>query len=180
MTSATEATIRRAGMVKRGGGVLAKVLLALLVAGAALLQLPGAVAAASGPVASGCGTFSVAAPTNVESRTAGGNLFVTDTVTGTLSGFYSGSVVAQRQYVVHPNGTITGQVLESFTGSVAGQTGGLVFRLVFTGDAAAGTFAGSFIILSGTGGLTNVHGAGTFSGSLVTGAGDYCGQVVAP
>ena len=161
---------------------MAKFVLALVLICAALLQFPGAVAEAAGPPVAGCGTFSAASPMVVESRVVGGNTIITDVVAGSLTGLFSGPIVAERRIVLHPNGTITGQALETFTGSVAaptgGQAGGLVFRLVFTGDAAAGTFSGSFIILSGTGGLANLHGHGTFDGSLITGAGTYCGQVV--
>ena len=160
---------------------MAKFVLALIVAGSALLQLPGTVAEAAAPPAPCDGTFSILTTTVIDSRVAGGNTIITDVVTGTLTGLYSGAIEAERRTVIHPNGTITGQALETFTGNVAGRTGtgGLVFRIVFTGDATAGTFAGSFIILSGTGGLAGLHGKGTFSGSLATGAGTYCGQVVA-
>jgi hypothetical protein len=183
MASANESTVRRHFMVRRWFGaedcVMTKFVLALVVAGAVLLQLPGAVAQAAGPPMEGCGTFSILSTTVVEIRAAGGNTIVTDVVTGNLTGLFSGPLVAERRIVLHPDGTISGQARETFTGNFAGQTGGLVFRLVFTGDATAGVFSGSFIIVSGTGGLANLHGEGTFTGSLVTGAGSYCAQVVA-
>jgi hypothetical protein len=153
-----------------------KLFAVLLLVGAAVF--PGAAAHAAGPPLAGCGTFAITGATTLDVRTAGGNTIVTTRLVGALTGLLSGPVVADQVTITHPNGRITGQAVETFTGSVAGHTGTVVFRLVFTGDSASGAFQGSFIAVSGTGGLGNLHGQGKFQGSLVTGMGTYCGQVV--
>jgi hypothetical protein len=153
-----------------------KLLAVLFLAGAALL--PRAAVHAAGPPLTGCGTFAATESTTPVVRSADGNTILTARETDVLTGLLSGTVVADQRIVFHPTGTITGGAVETFTGSVAGHAGAMVFRAVVTGDATSGAFQGQFTVLSGTGGLANLHGHGTFTGSFVTGSGTYCAQVV--
>ena len=63
------------------------------------------------------------------------------------------------------SGTGICQAAETFTGTADGHTGTAQFWNVVLVDLGSGAFSGRFTALGGTGGLTNLHGQGTFDGT---------------
>ena len=106
-------------------------------------------------------------------RAAGGNTIIAHTLTLAATGAFTGILVADERYVVHPKGVTTYQAEATFTGTVDGRAGTFVMRYAGRGDAA--TFPGRFVILHGTGDLATLRGQGTFALSALTGAGAYTG-----
>lgn len=105
------------------------------------------------------GTF-VDVVTSTQVRVADGNLILTQTVTQTLRGTFTGTASQQATTVVHPTGAANFFGAETCTCTVAGKTGSLVFG--FSGTAAPdGSFEGQFVIIGGTGDLANLNGRGT-------------------
>jgi hypothetical protein len=110
-------------------------------------------------------------------RTVGGVTQFDFTEHDTLSGTLTGTSVIQGSCVVRTSGAAVCQAVETFTGTVAGQTGSLVFRDVVE-LGSTGTAQGSFTVISG-GSLATIHGHGSFEG--VGTSGTYSAQlVVAP
>jgi hypothetical protein len=83
---------------------------------------------------------------------------------GVRSGTFSGTSVVQGSCVVRASGQASCQAVETFTGTVAGETGTVVLHDVVASDLATGSVHGSFTVVHG-GSLTNVHGHGTFQGT---------------
>ncbi len=90
------------------------------------------------------------------------------TVTGTftasftvlLSGFFTGTRIAQGSEVIHPDGTFNAHDTGIFTGTANGVAG----TLVITGESngIGGTGSGDFIVGQGADGLSGVHAQGPF------------------
>jgi hypothetical protein len=98
--------------------------------------------------------------TSTQARTADGNVILTQTITQTLTGTFSGIAKQESTTVVHKSGAANFFGSETCTCTVAGKSGSLVVR--FSGTSAPdGSFEGQFVILSGTGGLANLNGRGT-------------------
>ena len=135
----------------------------LMLALIATVLLSPAAAGATEPVPGG-GGFTVTSTVVTSTRAADGNTFLTILVTSTLTGTLEGTTVGEETAVVHPNGLITVDTFETFTGTVNGSAGTAVFRVVGTADAASGALSGQFIIVDGTGGLANLRGLGTIEG----------------
>jgi len=105
------------------------------------------------------GTF-VDVTTSTQVRMADGNLIISQTVTQTLMGTFTGTASQQATTVVHPTGAANFFGAETCTCTVAGKTGSLVFE--FSGKVAPdGSFEGQFVITGGTGELANLDGRGT-------------------
>ncbi len=105
------------------------------------------------------GTF-VDVTTSTQVRMADGNLIISQTVTQTLMGTFTGTASQQSTTVVHPTGAANFFGAETCTCTVAGKTGSLVFG--FSGTVAPdGSFEGQFVITGGTGELANLDGRGT-------------------
>ncbi len=135
---------------------------------AAILVAP---AADSQPVAAS-GTLLAAGPPTITSvRVAGGNTILTRVDPILVTGDLTGTAILESRFVIHPDGSFTFRTVESFTGTFAGQSGTLVFLNV--GRGAGTSFEGHTIILSGTAGLANLRGGGTFAGDIATGAATY-------
>jgi uncharacterized protein DUF3224 len=97
-------------------------------------------------------------------------VFFDQTSTDTLSGTLDGSDVYRASCQVRTQsgaGVCVGT--DAFTGTVAGRTGTLQIHLVAVTDTT-GAPHGNASIVSGTGGLANLHG------HLTAGAGTYSGQ----
>ncbi|MDP9236749.1 MAG: DUF3224 domain-containing protein [Chloroflexota bacterium] len=135
----------------------------------------GTRAAQAAPPTPASGSFQDALLANVVTRSAGPNTIITDTLTTVLSGTFSGTSVLQERYVLRADGSFIDHAVETFTGTVNGVAGTVTEVDVLTGDATS--FHGHFVVVSGTGGLANLHGQGTFEGSTITGAGTYTGQI---
>jgi hypothetical protein len=104
-------------------------------------------------------------------RTAGGNTIATFKNTFHLTGVLKGTAVALERDVTHTSGdksVITFQGDSNFTGTAGDVSGKLVIRYVGINN---GTFIrGQFVIVSGSGGLTDFHGQGEFSGKVGMGS----------
>ena len=136
----------------------------LALIGAALLLLLAPASASKAEPVRGSGTFTVASAVVTGSRVVDGNTFLTTLVTSAYTGTLQGTGVAEEAAAVHPDGGITVQTFETFTGTVNGDMGTALFRVVGSADAATGALSGHFTIVGGTGGLANLRGQGTFQG----------------
>jgi hypothetical protein len=105
------------------------------------------------------GTF-VDVVTSMQTRMADGNVIITQTISQTLMGTFTGTASQQATTVVHRTGAANFFGAETCTCTVAGKTGSLVIG--FSGTSAPnGSFEGQFVIVSGTGDLANLNGRGT-------------------
>lgn len=119
------------------------------------------VATAAPSVGSGTVSFSPLGPPQISYH--GGNQFVSISLASTLTGTITGTGVESLTAESHPNGTETFQAWQVMQATVDGRTGELVIRIVGTGTDAANS--GQIIIVSASGGLTGLHGEGTFTGT---------------
>ena len=113
---------------------------------------------ASAPT-TGSGSFTSVA-TNIQIRQADGNTIITATEIQTLSGFFTGTRVAEGIQVNHPDGTFTASDSGTFTGTVEGRSGTVVISGASSGVGDSGT--GVIVADQGTGGLATLRGQGTF------------------
>ncbi len=129
-------------------------LLALLVL--SLLSIPFAHATTPTTVT---GTFT-ASFTVLSVTSSDGNTIIAVTEIATLSGFFTGTRIAQGSEVIHPDGTFNAHDTGIFTGTANGVAG----TLVITGESngIGGTGSGDFIVGQGTTGLSGVHAQGPF------------------
>jgi hypothetical protein len=81
------------------------------------------------------------------------------------TGDLSGTSVLEAAVPFVSSGTGICQAAETFTGTADGHTGTAQFWNVVLVDLGSGAFSGRFTALGGTGGLTNLHGQGTFDGT---------------
>jgi len=140
---------------------------------ALLFTLPIAVAYASPPIEAS-GTFSEEPPSITVLRTAGGNTILSWITAGSLTGTVSGTLTDNATIVIHNTGTWDFQGLVTCSCTVGSQSGTLFLRYEGKG-VAFGPSQAKVVILSGTGGLANLHGQGTFD-LPAPGAGTYSGQ----
>ena len=138
-----------------------------------LLLLP--TASATTPTAI-TGTFTFTSDQLITTETTGPNTLVTSAITLALTGGLSGTIDQTSTALTTAQGLTVdvGQTRLAFTGIVDGASGTLLFAS--TANTAGGAFHGHFTILSGTGGLANLHGEGTFSVTSPSG-GTYTLQV---
>lgn len=134
-----------------------------------LVALALASVAYAAPPADGSGTVTFGTATVSSTRSADGNTIITELAPATETGTYKGSSVADERVVIHPDGDFTGTATETFTGTVNGIPGTVVFHDVFRGNATTGVVTGSYTVISGTGGLADLHDWGTFEATGSTG-----------
>ena len=105
------------------------------------------------------GTFT-ASFTVLSITSSDGNTIITVSEIATLSGFLTGTRIAQGSEIIHPDGTFNAHDTGIFTGSANGVAG----TLVITGESngIGGIGSGDFIVGQGTGGLSGVHAQGPF------------------
>ena len=137
---------------------------------ALLLTLPVVVASADPPTTA-TGTYTVTAQTIHSSEPAGGNTIIVQTTTYSIEGDFVGVCVEVVRVVLRSTGEFTLKGQGVFTGTLGEASGTLEPTLVGTGNVETGAFEGHLTFLSGTGGLANLHGQGTFVGTVLTG--DY-------
>mgnify|MGYP001493859330 CR=1 FL=1 len=115
--------------------------------------------------------------TGVEQR--GSITILTASIQDQYSGFLSGTAVGTfRQITNSSTGSSVIEGTERCTCTVAGQAGTIQIR--FFGPAATGgATQGNLVVEQGEGGLTGLHGAGTFEGNLFAPL-PYTVTVVAP
>jgi len=149
----------------------------LVVCGVLICALLSATPAAAATFIAASGSFAQTSFVQSNVRTMGGVTLFDFTEGDTLSGTFSGTSVIQGSCVARRSGVTVCQAFETFTGTVDGQTGTVVFHDVFT-IQATGSAEGSFTIVSG-GSLSTVHGHGTFQSAGTSGT--YSGVlIVAP
>jgi hypothetical protein len=131
----------------------------VLAAGAALVA--GQPVAASTPIPVAGTFFFVAAPVPSDFRIAGGNAFVTLSFpAGVLTGDITGNFTEQLRVVTHADGSQNVHGNAICTCTVAGRTGTLVFDNIAGTTNTSGVGEAHFV-LSGSGGLADLHGQGT-------------------
>jgi hypothetical protein len=136
-----------------------RMLTPLLAAGAALVAVQPV--AASTPISVTGTFFFVAAPVTSGFRTADGNAFVTLFFpAGVVTGDITGNFTEQLHVVTHPDGSqnVNGNAICTCT--VAGRTGTLAFDNIVGTTNTSGVSEAHFV-LSGSRGLTGLHGQGT-------------------
>lgn len=148
-----------------------KISLILLLA--ALLMLP--TVSATTP-ASASGTFTGTGFKLINTKTAGPNTFATAAMNFSLTGAFTGTAAETATTLTTAKGLTVdvGDVRATFTGTVNGISGTVVFRI--NGNSAGGPFHGHFVIIDGTGGLANLRGEGTFKLTSPNG-GTYSAQI---
>lgn len=136
-----------------------RMLFLLLAAAVALVAVQPAAASTPTSVA---GTFVfTAAPVVSDFRTADGNTFVTVSLpAGLLTGDISGTFSEQLQIVTHADGSQNVKGNATCSCAVAGRAGTLVFDNI-AGTANASGVSKAHYVLSGSGGLADLHGQGT-------------------
>ena len=152
-------------------GALCQAFVALAIL-AALLPLPASEAGelrANGPSAQGFIAASgpwVDCNIVTDFKQVGPNLIITVDITETFSGTLDGCYTGTERDVVYKNGSATFHGSGTFTGVVNGQSGTMV--MTYEGTVTSqGVASANWVLEQGTGGLTNLHGQGTFEGTLV-------------
>jgi hypothetical protein len=146
---------------------------ALLLLVSALVTLALVPSAHSAPPIAGGGTFiQISNTLNAPPRVAAGNTFFSLTTTFLDTGTLSGTEVDVFTFVTHPDGNTTFHGTATFTGDIV--VGGSVVasgtsQFVLEGTGEGASFEGALTIQSGTGGLANLRGHGTFVGTLGVG-----------
>ena len=128
------------------------------------------IASASTP-ASATGSFT-ATVTITSISQADGNTIITAIETQTLSGFLTGTRIANGVEIIHPDGTFNSHDTGTFTGTVNGRSGTAVITGSSTGIGASGS--GQFVVELGTAGLAGLHAQGIFQ-PTVTGPSTVAG-----
>ena len=131
----------------------------------ALLSSSQSVVAAAGRPLSATGTFHQETFVQSNTRVNGVITEFDFTATSTVSGTMMGTSVATGHCVVKASAEGQCVARETLVGTVDGRAGTGEFLEVITLDFATQSNVGSFTVLSGTGDLKNLHGAGTFQGS---------------
>lgn len=155
----------------------------LLVVMIVLVVMPLAPAAASTPTdVSGTLYYTPYPAPDSESKVAGGNTFLETIEYSRWVGSFEGVSFDECDVVIHRSGAWQYRAIAYFDGSVNGQVGELTLRLSGSRPDASSDWTGQWVILSGTDGLANLHGQGTFYGPGSPGFGDegeitYEGQV---
>jgi len=114
-------------------------------------------------LASATGSFS-AIVTITSISQADGNTIITAIETQTLSGFLTGTRIANGVEIIHPDGTFNAHDTGTFTGTVNGMSGTAVITGSSTGTGALGS--GQFTVELGTAGLMGLHAQGAFQPSV--------------
>ena len=136
-----------------------RLLTLVLAAGAALVAVQPV--AASSPISVAGTFFFVAAPVPSGFRMADGNAFVTLSFpAGVVTGDITGNFTEQLHVVTHPDGSQNLQGNATCTCAVGGRTGTLVFDNIAGTTNTSGVSEAHFV-LSGSGGLADLHGQGT-------------------
>jgi hypothetical protein len=119
---------------------------------------PGTIA--TGSYAESIDTFTV--------RQAGGNFIVDFSATVQFTGDFAGTGTSEGTQVIHSTGALNVHAVIICTCTVDGEVGVLVLRFNATGFFPLSAKEGQFEV-SGTGGLANLHGHGTFRQNSLSG-----------
>jgi type 1 fimbria pilin len=124
-----------------------------------LFVMPPAISSvhAASPITA-TGTVTAGTYTFTGERTADGNTFVTGVFDAdTFSGTFSGTAPNIFRLILNPSG-LNVQIYFTFTGTVNGVSGTCVIKFQGNGAGIGMPIKGTWVILSGTGGLANLHG----------------------
>jgi hypothetical protein len=152
---------RRVG-VRLGQTALA----AAIVAGGALFSATTATAAGSS-IQTVTGSFAELQP-SFTARQAGGTTIVDFSAPVAFSGGIVGTATSTGTEIIAPTGDFTVQAVVTCSCSVAGRSGDLVLGFTGTGSFLTQQKQGQFVV-SGSGGLADLHGDGSFTQSGLTG-----------
>src|SRR2546428_8818875 len=106
------------------------------------------------------GSFTAGEPSNVQTRSAGGNTFISYDITFSLTSDISGTCAGSETGIVHPDGSLTLQGTCTFNGSIGQKSGTADLR--FNGSGASASLTGHFVNTNSNGGLAGLHLCGTF------------------
>jgi hypothetical protein len=134
----------------------------LLVLMAVILTLSTSTALA-GPPDEAVGEWSYIV-TDFDLKVAGLNTFMTSYDNSVWTGTFDGVSTGVGLVVMHPSGKISVKGKEYFDGTVNGQSGTFELSLVGQCCDEQGHWMGQWFILSGTEGLANLRGEGTWFG----------------
>jgi hypothetical protein len=183
-------SIRFSNAQRKGRAMRGKTNVLMLFAVLALALVTTTGAAASPPTEAS-GTFTTTSATFNSMQTAGGNTIIDLSATVSYTGTFTGTSTVHGILIFHSGGTgaqfppwrANFHDVETFTGTVNGVPGMVTFNLAGTGSMAppAGSFRGTGVIVSGTGGLANLRGVlsevGTVPAALPGPLGTYTGQI---
>jgi hypothetical protein len=124
-----------------------------------------AIPALAGPPQEALGTWNYAPIVEtMEYEFVSCNTFISMTDTGIFEGTFDGTEIEVGLAVIYCNGRASYKGILSFTGTVAGSEPGTM-ELRTVGNSPDYSFwKGTWVILSGTDGLENLRGQGTWSG----------------
>lgn len=124
-------------------------------------------------IISGSGPFSTTVISSVTSL-VDGIAVIHETFTLSLTGFFVGTTLGTALVVIDlSTGSGVFHGMQTFTGTANGVAGS--FQMSFSAEITGFTsFQGQFTILTGSGGLSNLHGHGTIAG-IVNVSGTYSG-----
>ena len=127
-------------------------------------------------IVSGSGPFSTTVTSAVTSL-VDGIAIVHETFTLSLTGFLVGTTLGTALVVIDlSTGSGVFHGMQTFTGTANGVAGS--FQMSFSAEINGFTaFKGQFTILTGNGGLSNLHGQGTIAG-IVNVSGTYSGTFI--
>ena len=151
-------------------------LFSLLVAPLLAVVLVASPVAAAGPPVPASGNFLQLSYTESNVRDTGSVRHYDFVEVDLLGGTAFGITTVRGQCTVHIT-TGVGQchARADFVGSIGGRSGTAEFNEVFEVNRQAATLSGHFTVLHGAGGLDDLHGEGTFGGSVFFGG--YAGQM---
>ena len=152
----------------------------LLVTLAAVLAAIAASGAAASPPISASGTLTYQSATFDSIRSAGGNTIIDLSATVAYTGTFNGTSTLHGTLIFHPNGTANFHDIETFTGTVNGVPGTVMFNLNGSSDTA-GVVSATDVILNASGDLAGLHGVLTEAAVVLDPAvgpvGTYGGQI---
>lgn len=142
---------------------------------AALSAMPQLSAAS--PPSTGSGAYTVTGFVTTDVRTTDdGNVVIVGTETAVLTGTLEGTFVHDVTIAIQTDGSLTFHGTGTFSGTVDGVSGGFEYSIRGKGVLGpAAALHGTLTILSGSGGLVDLAGRGTFQGIPMTG-GTYAVQ----
>lgn len=149
----------------------------------AVLALVGVTGAAAAPPAPASGTFTTTSANLANPRSDGGNTIFDLTATVAYTGTFNGASIVRGTLIFHPDGSAEFHDVETFTGTVNGAAGTVIFNLAGTGSVAppAGAYQGTQAIVAGTGALANLHGTleqvGAVPSQAIGPLGTYTGRI---
>lgn len=103
-------------------------------------------------------------PLILDVKEADCNTFLTTFEEGMWTGTFEGKSTEDGKVVIHCSGAWSFKGIVSFDGEVNGKSGTLTMRAVGTRPDALTDWTGTWVIISGTGDLANLHGQGTWWG----------------